>query len=100
MAIKINADEMRAKANQIRQFKSNHTDAINSIRSTIQTLCKTEDFDGNAASAYLNRFEGMADTFTKFEALLEELAVSLDSTAKVFEDMDNGLAAHANGSAT
>lgn len=92
MAIKINAEEMKAKAGTIRSLKQNHDDEIKTIGTTIRELCNTDSFDGQAASAYLARFESMAGTFTSFSEMLESLAVSLEQTATTMTEVDSGLA--------
>ena len=89
MAIKIDAEVMRAEAGKMRNFKQQHADAITQLRSTVNALVNTESFDGVTATKYLTQFEGLSGTFSQFEELLEGLARDLDVAAAKFEATDN-----------
>ena len=89
MAIKIDAETMRAEAVKIRGFKQQHSDAITQLRNTVNSLVNTDAFDGVTATKYRTQFEGLSGTFSQFEELLEGLAQSLEATAAKFEATDN-----------
>ena len=90
MAIRVDADTLHSKANEIKNLQSNHDENIARIRTLIQGL--GDVFEGQAASAYQNRFASMEPTFTQFSSMLEELATKLDSAATGFTEYDSGLA--------
>ena len=94
MAIKIDADEIRAREFQLRNFKSYYIDAINDIYCTIQALGSTEAFDSSTAAAYLDRFEKMAADFTSFEELLEDLACRLEEMAIAYTPIPSTIGCH------
>ena len=89
MAIKIDAEVMRAEASKMRNFKQQHIDAISSLKNTVQALTNSESFDGATATKYRTEFEGLSGTFSQFEEMLEGLARELEAAADKFVTVDN-----------
>lgn len=92
MAIKIDAETMRSNAATLRNLRGTHDENINAIGNLIRNMCNTDVFTGEAANAYLNRYDSMQATFQNFSQLLEEFATDLDSVASNFTDTDTTLA--------
>ena len=84
--IVVTPELLRGKAGELRGYRSEHDDAINKIRSLVNGL--PEEFKGDAASAYIEKFNSMESTFTNFSELLEDLAKKLEIAAANFESTD------------
>ena len=94
--IKFDADQVKDKATQLRNMRSTHDDNITQMRTLITSMCNSEIFEGQAATAYLNKFESMASTFTQFSEMIEEFAARLDVAATTMTETDNALASALN----
>ena len=90
MAIRVDAETLHSKASEIKTLRSSHDENITRVRTLIQGL--SDVFEGQAATAYQNKFASMEPTFTQFSEMLEELATKLDGAATGFTEYDSGLA--------
>lgn len=88
--IRVDAQTLHSKANEIRNLKATHDENMARMKTLVTTL--SDVFEGQAATAYVNRFESMQPTFASFSEMIEEFAVALDGVATTFTDTDTTLA--------
>lgn len=81
MAIRVDADTLHSKANELRTLVNN----------------LSGEFTGAAATAYIEKFNGMESTFTQFAEMIESFATNLDTVANSFTEQDNSLAGSLKG---
>ena len=91
MAIRVDADTLHSKANELRTLLSNHNDNVGRMRTLVNNLT------GAAATAYIEKFNGMESTFTQFAEMIESFATNLDTVANSFTEQDNSLAGSLKG---
>ena len=89
MTIRVDAETLRAKATELRTLRSTHDENIARMRTLVTNL--SDVFEGQAATAYVKRFEGMQTTFNNFSEMIEEFARNLDTVATEFENLDAGM---------
>lgn len=90
MAIHIDAEMMHDKAKELRDLRAAHDENIRRIHTLMESM--GEVFQGQAATAYANRYAEMQPVITSFSEMIEEFAVELDSVATNFTETDTGLA--------
>ena len=95
MAIRVDAETLHTKANELRNKLETHNQTIASMKALVNGL--SGEFTGAAATAYIERFNSMEGTFTQFSELIENFATNLDSVATAFSDQDTSLANSLNG---
>ena len=95
MAIRVDADTLHSKANELRTLLSNHNDNVGRMRTLVNNL--SGEFTGVAATAYIEKFNGMESTFTQFAEMIENFATNLDTVANSFTEQDNSLAGSLKG---
>ena len=95
MAIRVDADTLHSKANELRSLLSNHNDNVGRMRTLVNNL--SGEFTGAAATAYIEKFNGMESTFTQFAEMIESFATNLDTVANSFTEQDNSLAGSLKG---
>lgn len=95
MAIRVDAETLHTKANELRTMLSNHNDNVSKMRTLVNGL--SGEFTGAAATAYIDRFNGMEATFTQFSEMIESFATNLDTVANSFTEQDNSLAGSLKG---
>ena len=95
MAIRVDADTLHSKANELRTLLSNHNDNVGRMRTLVNNL--SGEFTGAAATANIEKFNGMESTFTQFAEMIENFATNLDTVANSFTEQDNSLAGSLKG---
>ncbi len=90
MAIRVDAETLHTRANELRTLRSNHDENITKVKTLVQGL--TDVFEGQTATQYQNNLQEMQPTFTQFSELLEEMAKKLDTVATGFTETDTSLA--------
>lgn len=88
--IRVDAETLRGKATEIRNMKSTHDDNIARVGALIRGL--SGEFTGQAATAYIEKFESMQATLTSFSEMIESFARDLDAVAANFTEVDTSLA--------
>lgn len=91
--IKVTPELLRSNASEMRTLRANHDDIINQLSAKVSGL--SPEFEGAAATAYINKFDSMRSTFTSFSEMLEEFATKLDAVANTMEAADQQAAAQA-----
>lgn len=90
MAIRVDAETLHSKANELRNKLTTHNQNIASMKGLVNGL--SSEFTGAAATAYIERFNNMEATFNNFSDMIESFATNLDAVANTFTDQDNTLA--------
>lgn len=90
MAIRVDAETLHSKANELRNKLNTHNQNIASMKGLVNGL--SSEFTGAAATAYIERFNSMEATFNNFSDMIESFATNLDAVANTFTDQDNTLA--------
>ena len=88
--IRITPEQMNQRAAQYRT----QADTVNGVISQMDRLLvqlQTE-WEGAASQAYADRFQQLKPGFQKAEALIREIAASLDTSAKKLQETDQALA--------
>ena len=88
--IQITPDTLRAKATEVRGYKSEHDDVISKLRTLVNGL--NETWKGEAQDAFVANFESMRSTFDNFSEMLEGYATMMDTAANQLEQQDASLA--------
>ncbi|MDR3136843.1 MAG: WXG100 family type VII secretion target [Coriobacteriales bacterium] len=91
--IRITPEQMRRRATDYRNVKTNELAAlIKRMDNLLATL--QQEWEGEAARAYADRWNGTVkpDVKNKMNTLLDEIAASLDKTARILEDTDAQIA--------
>lgn len=88
--IQVTPDTLRAKATEVRGYRSQHDDVIAKLRTLVNGL--NETWTGEAQSAFVNNFENMRSTFDNFSEMLEGYAKLMDTAATQLEEKDRELA--------
>ena len=92
MGIKIEAETLRANANTLHGYKETHDANIQAVQNLIRSVCNTEAFDGQTASAYLARMESFQGQMNAFSEMLEDFSLKMKRAADEFESYDASLA--------
>ena len=88
--IQVTPDLLTGKANELRALKATHDENMSKMRTLIMGL--NDIFKGEAATAYVAKYESMQSTFTSFSQMLEGYAKLLDTTAQKMQETDSTLA--------
>lgn len=88
--IRITPDQMRERAQQYRVEADTVNGVINKLDSLLQML--QSEWEGSSSESYAARYQELKPGFMKTEELIREIAAALDSTAKIIEETDTGLA--------
>lgn len=84
--ILVNPETLRAKAADVRNYRSQHDEVIARLKTLVNGLSET--WQGNAQTAFVSNFEGMQSTFVQFSELLEGYAKSMETFANKMEAED------------
>lgn len=84
--ILVNPETLRAKANDVRNYRSQHDEIITRLKALVNGL--NETWQGNAQTAFVSNFEGMQPTFAQFSELLEGYAKAMEAFANRMEEQD------------
>ena len=90
MAIRVDAETLHSKANELRNKLDTHNQNIANMKTLVNGL--SGEFTGAAATAYIDRFNSMEATFNQFSEMIENFATNLDTVANSFTEQDNSLA--------
>lgn len=88
--ILVTPELLRQRASKLTEYSSEHDTAINNIRNLVNGL--TDEFSGQAASAFLQKFSEMEPTFKQFSESLKTLSDNLVTVANELEARDRELA--------
>lgn len=88
--IRMTPETMRTRAGQYSTEASNVHNVITKMDSLLKLL--KQEWEGAAAESYEARYTELKPSFQKAEALINEIASALTSTAKIVEDTDNSIA--------
>lgn len=88
--IRITPDQMRERASEYRIEAENVGGVISKMDTLLQRL--QEEWEGQSSQAYAERYLELKPGFQKVQALIDEIAGALDSTAKIIEETDQGIA--------
>lgn len=88
--IRMTPDQMEVRAKEY----DTQAGAVHDVISKMDTLLKQlqGEWEGQAATAYAQRFSEVRPSFVKTEQLIGEIAQALRSTAKVMRETDQQLA--------
>lgn len=92
--IQVTPDLLTAKASELRTLKAAHDENMGKMRTLIMGL--NDIFKGEAATAYVSKYESMQSTFTNFSQMIEGYAKLLDTTAQKMGETDSALASAMN----
>jgi WXG100 family type VII secretion target len=84
--IQVTPDMLKSKATELRSIKEEHDEAMSKMKTLVTGL--PEIFKGDAADAFISKYESMQGTFTEFSELLESFATKLDTAATQFQETD------------
>lgn len=87
--IQVTPETLRGKANDVRNYRSEHNDVMVKLKNLIYAL--NEIWKGDAQNAFLAKYESMQPTFTNFSELLEGYAKLMDTAANELEATDQSL---------
>lgn len=93
--IRMTPDAMRGRASEYRR----EADTVNGVIQKMDTLLQQlqSEWEGSASESYAARYQELKPGFQKAEALIREIAQSLDSTAKIVEETDASIASQFKG---
>lgn len=84
--IQITPDMLRGKATELRGLKQQHDDNINKIKNLVNGL--TDQWKGDAQTAFLEKFNSMQPTMQQFTEMLESFARKMDESANILQEAD------------
>lgn len=88
--IRMTPETMRERASAYRTEGETLQGVIEKMDSLLEMLL--DEWEGNAAQAYNDKFEELRPGFVKARELIEEIAKSLEATASAVEETDNNIA--------
>ena len=88
--IKITPEQMRERAGQYRA----EADTVNGVISNLDNLLRQlqSEWEGASSESYTDRYDELRPGFVKAEQLIREIAIALDSTARIVEETDADIA--------
>ncbi len=88
--IRITPDQMRVRAGEYRA----EADTVNGVIRRMDTLLVrlSGEWEGRASESYAARYQELKPGFTRVEELIREIASTLDKTAAMLEETDQGIA--------
>ena len=95
MKIIVTPEVLRNNSSEIRNEKAKFEETISRMRTIVNSM--SGEFEGEAATAYINNFESYNSSFTQFSELIESFAKKLDVTAQTMEETDASLAGSMGG---
>ena len=93
--IQVTPDLLNGKANELRNLKSQHDEAMNKMRTLIMGL--NEIWKGDAQDAFVAKYESMQSTFNNFSQMLEDYAKLMNTAAQKLQETDTALQGTMNG---
>ena len=87
--IQVTPDLLNSKANDLRNLKSQHDEAMSKMRTLIMGL--NEVWKGDAQDAFVAKYESMQSTFNNFSQMLEEYAKLMNTAATKLQETDTAL---------
>ena len=92
--IRISPESMRGKAGRFRNEASEVQGVIGRMDGLLGEL--QGEWEGQASTAFKNRFDELKPGFEKAQQLIDEIAVTLDKIANTLEETDQGIASAFN----
>lgn len=88
--IRMTPDTMKTRADEYTKEANN----LQQIISKMDTLLKNlqEEWEGDASTAYAQRFTELRPSFVKAKDLIDEISAALKKTAQIVEDTDKNIA--------
>ncbi len=87
--IQVTPDLLNGKANDLRNLKGQHDEAMSKMRTLIMGL--NEVWKGDAQDAFVAKYESMQSTFTNFSQMLEDYAKLMNNAAQKLQETDTAL---------
>jgi len=87
--IKITPELLKGKAGELRGLKGEHEAVMSRIGGLVNGL--SDQWTGDAQTAFLQSYQGMQPTFQKFVEILEGYAKLMDHAAQEMEATDQAL---------
>ena len=87
--IQVTLDLLNGKANDLRNLKGQHDEAMSKMRTLIMGL--NEVWRGDAQDAFVAKYESMQSTFSNFSQMLEEYAKLMNVAAQKLQETDTAL---------
>ena len=84
--IKVTPDMLRARATTVRSDRNDHDTCIARISATVNGL--SDVWQGEAQTAFLEKYRSMEPTFKQFSQLLEDYATLMDKSANQLQETD------------
>ena len=88
--IKLTPDQMRERARAFGNERDNLQRSIDNMGKLISAL--TNEWKGEASKAYEKRYNDLKPAFKNCKALMNELSVNLNQSAKIMEETDRKIA--------
>ncbi len=93
--IRMEPEELRNRAKQIRQYATDHDAVIEHLTNLILAL--DEEWNGEAQTAFINRFQNARETFRNLDRLLEMLAQTMEISADKLQRADQSMGQQIRG---
>lgn len=93
--IKVDPQRLRSAAGQLQSTSAQITSATNSMAQTVGTLSGAV-WSGDAATAYLNKFNGLSDEIKKIDTMVKEHTDDLQKMANEYERAESANQQSAN----
>ncbi len=87
--IQVNSTELRAQASKIRQYRRQHIQIMNRLKTLILSL--NEDWKGEAQEAFVAKYQSMNVSFKDFDEMLDKYAKLMIKVADEMEQTDREL---------
>ncbi len=96
MAINVDAEDLREKAESLRSEADDLREIIANGKSLLEALVDA-GFEGAAAQAFIDKYDEVTPDLENAAELLDSVGDALDDTAQNFEDMDDEIASSIMG---
>lgn len=93
--IQVTPELLNEKANQLRQLRASHDEAMARMTSLINGL--SDAWRGEAQTAYVERFQGMRGVIDSYSEMIEEYAAFMDKAANALAETDASLKSNMAG---
>lgn len=81
--IKVNSEQLRNTAQQISGELQNFTSLTSSISQDLSSL--SSDWEGDAFTSFLDKFNALQPSFSKYEEVINSYVTFLNTTAEEYE---------------
>jgi len=88
--IRMTPDQMRGRANEVREKGDTFQGVIDGMQGIINTLLT--EWEGAASRSFDQQFTDLKPSFERMRELIADIATQLDQTANAVEDLDQQIA--------